>query len=86
MVCVPDDIEPKHRRVAAIWLQQRRQDADGRRLSRAVGSEQTKHRAFVDGQIEPVQCSNLVLASAINLHESFGDNDRSPAARLPLHR
>ena len=86
MVCVPDDIEPKHRRVAAIWLQQRRQDADGRRLSRAVGSEQTQHGAFVNGQVESIQGADFVLASAINLHESFGDNDRSPAACLPLHR
>ena len=49
------DVEPGHARDALVEAQQRGEDADGRRLSRAVGTEQAAHRALRHGEVEAVE-------------------------------
>jgi hypothetical protein len=47
-----DDVEPGDARVPRVGLQQRRQDADDRRLARAVRPEQAEHGARSDVEID----------------------------------
>ena len=51
--------KPATRRRARVGLQQRREDAHGRRLAGAVRPEQAEDRAFLDLEVDPVEGPHL---------------------------
>jgi len=75
------NIESEDRGVARIGLQQGRQDPDRGRFARPVRAEQAEYAPFIDGQIESVERPYLGLATAVNLHQAFGHDDRLAASR-----
>ena len=66
---VARDVEAGDGRPARVGTKQRRQDANGRRLSGAVRAEQPEHRAFLHVEIDAVERAHLALPRAVHLHE-----------------
>ena len=64
-----DDVQPRHLRGAAVRAQERREDADGRRLASAVRAEEPVHRARLHAQVDALQRLHLsvLLAEAHRL-------------------
>ena len=65
---VLDHIETRDRGVAAVGLEQGRENPDRRRLARPVRSEQGQQTPFCDLEVEPIECSN----AAIVFHQALG--------------
>jgi hypothetical protein len=54
-LCVADDVEAGHPRLAAVGARERGQDLDGGRLAGAVRAEQAEDRPRLDSEAEPVE-------------------------------
>ena len=78
------DVEPRDLGVAAGRGQERDQHLDGRRLARAVGTEQSED-LVVDGQVEMVDREDVVEASAqvVGLDGGRRDHGRRSASSRP---
>jgi hypothetical protein len=60
----------EHGRAAGRWTSERRENAKRRRFSCAVGAEQAKNSAALNGKGQIVNCTNLFLpAPAIHFDE-----------------
>ncbi len=66
-----DDVEARHACAAGIRLQQRREDADGRRLAGPIRPEQPENGAFLHLEVDAVEGAHLTLARAVDLDESL---------------
>ena len=66
-----DDVETRHACAAGIRLQQRREDADGRRLAGPIRPEQPENGAFLHLEVDAVEGAHLTLARAVDLDESL---------------
>src|SRR5206468_9322 len=60
-LCVADDIEAGHTRLAAVWARERGQDLDRGRLAGSVRAEQAEDRARLDGEAEPVERADAAV-------------------------
>ncbi len=80
-----NDIEPCHRRVPGIRLQQGGEDPDRGGLAGAVRPQEAKNAAFGNGEIQPIEGPNFRLASLVDLDEPFG-RDRPRGAGLNHRR
>ena len=67
-----EDVEAGDACAAGVRLQQRRQDADRRRLARSVRPQQAEDGAFLHLEVDAVEGAHLALARAVDLDESFG--------------
>ena len=52
-----------------VALQQTQKDADGRRLSRAVGTEEAEDLAFTEREVEPIESLVVSDSGGIGLAE-----------------
>src|SRR3954462_6979412 len=68
-----DDVEAGDAGAAGVGLEQCRQDADGRRLARAVGAEHAEHGARGDRQLDAVERAR----GPEGLHERIHEDGRS---------
>ena len=66
-----DDVEARHACAAGIRLQQRREDADGRRLAGPIRPEQAENGAFLHLEVDAVERAHFTLARAVDLDETF---------------
>ena len=73
-----DDVEPGDGRVTAVGLQQRRQDADRRRLAGAVRAEQPDERGLGHGEVDALQRGEVTEP----LDESLGDDPVHESLKL----
>ena len=73
-----DDVVAEHARAAAVGFQQRGEDADGRRLARAVRAEDTVDAAAGDGEVHAVHgvCRAEGLDQPVRLDGQVADNAR----------
>ena len=62
-------IEAEHARRALVGPHESREDADGRRLARAVGAQEAEHLAALHGEVHPIERADVAepLANALYL-------------------
>src|SRR5206468_1860186 len=76
---VPDHVEPDHARGARVGAQERRQDADERRLAGAVWPEQAEHGPAAHVEIDALERLNV----AVGLRQAPNGNGQSVGTHAP---
>ena len=80
------DVEPRDGRPAGVGTEQRRENAHGRGLARAVRAEQPEHRAFPHLEIDAVERPHLAAPRAEHLDEPFClDHSHAPTLAAAAH-